>query len=266
MRLEHFLQLARELARVAVTYREQGVRLAGQNVDVKRPDQADQGLPYCGIAVNHQCVAARIGGYLAAFGNIGFEYLGEVFGRGITQRHHLDARADRVCSGDLVPRVACGDRHDGVHSVPFDQRCAVCVEQGFERRQQCGARQRRSCIDRAGTVHVGVDRVAELKSGAEDRAGDLANVGVDEVERDIAGFAPGARSWRQWDRRFRRHAARREGALSAAVARNCTAHPRRRCLQGSWFFQRLQIRRRWDVLARGKRYRRYREHEQTSHG
>jgi hypothetical protein len=69
---------------------------------------------------------------------------------------------------------------------------------------------------------------------------------------------PAAPGWRPRNCRRLCLAVRREGALPA-LARNSTAHPRRCCFQGSRLLQRLQLRLRGDVVARGERQRRDRE-------
>jgi hypothetical protein len=126
--LQHPLDLACDLGRVAVAGWEEGVGLPGQDVDVEGADQTDQGLPYRGVATHDQCVAPRIGADLAALGYKGLEHLGQVPGCSVAQRHDLGAPAQRV-PGDLVARCADGDRHDSVDAVPFDQGRAIFVEQ-----------------------------------------------------------------------------------------------------------------------------------------
>src|SRR6516225_4222741 len=59
LRLEHLLELARELSGVAVAHREEGVGLAGKDVDVERADQTHQGLTYRGVTADEQRVASR---------------------------------------------------------------------------------------------------------------------------------------------------------------------------------------------------------------
>ena len=55
--LQHLLELAGELGGVAVADREEGIGLAGQNVDVEGADQTDQGLADRGIAADDQRIA-----------------------------------------------------------------------------------------------------------------------------------------------------------------------------------------------------------------
>jgi len=162
LRLEHLLELAGELRGIAVAHREECVGLPSQDVDVERTHKTGQGLTDRRIAADQQRVTSRIGGDLAALGNIGLEHFGEVPGGSIAQWHDLGACADRVRTGQRVGRVAGGDWHDRVNPVALDQGRTVCVEQSLERGQQCRARQWRAGIYRAGAVHIGVDRIVQL--------------------------------------------------------------------------------------------------------
>src|SRR6516225_655449 len=91
------------------------------------------------------------------------------------------------------------------------------------------------------------------------------NIGVDKIERDIAGLPRGGGRCRRCDCRRRCDTLRRECALSAAVDRNCSTHPRRRCFQGTRLLERFQIGRRGDVLARSEEHRYHGERSQPAH-
>ena len=177
----------------------------------------------CRTAASPEMISALRAGSaadLAALGDIGFEDLGEILGRGVAQRHDLGrrrrwrSRRRRGCGS-----LPAGDRHHRIDPVSFDQGCAVLVEQGFERRQQGRARQRGAGFDRPGAVDVGVDRVVHLQGRSENCARDLANVGVDKIERDVAALArdPGGAgpvgTARRCRDRYRRDLLRHKGAL-----------------------------------------------------
>ena len=249
LRLQHRLEFAGELGRIAFANREHRIGLAGQKIGVEGADQADQRLPDRCIATDQQRIARVVAGDLAALGDIGFEDLGEILRRGVAHRYHLGAGADGGGAADRVGGGADRDRHDRIDPVLLDQGCAVLVEQGFERRQQGRARQRGAGFDRTGAMDAGVDRVAHLQGRAEDRARDHADIGIDEIESDVAALARdpggGRRPGRDRPRRRRvrcrrRLAALHKGALLVQIGRNGPADSRCRRLQGSRLFERHQ--------------------------
>ena len=79
---EHLFQFPGDLVRGALVGREQGIGLPGQGIDVEGADQAEQGLSDRRIAADDQRVATRLGGDLAALGDIGFEHLDQILRRG----------------------------------------------------------------------------------------------------------------------------------------------------------------------------------------
>ena len=228
--LQDLLEPGRDFRHVAIAGRKERKGLPGEHIDVEGADQPNQALADRRVATDDQRVTPGIGGDLAALADIGFEQLGEVFGRGIAQCDHLSAGAGRVRPADRVGNPGGGRRHDDIEPVFFDQRGAVLVEHGFERRQQRRARHRRAGLDRCRAMHVGVDRKVELQHGAENRARDLANIGVDEIQRDIAGLARGGTPLRR-QRRFHRASTRLERGLLTAIAGDGAVHPWLRRLQ-----------------------------------
>ena len=48
-----------------------------------------QGLAHRRVAADDQCVARRVGGDLAALGDIGLEHFCQILGRGVAQWHDL---------------------------------------------------------------------------------------------------------------------------------------------------------------------------------
>ena len=132
--LQDPLELAGPLCRFAVAHGKEGIGLTGQDVDVESSDETDQGLADRGVPGDDYRVGRWVGGNFPALGNIGFEHLGKVLGRGVAQWHDLGTGADCIRSGDKVAGRTRGHRDDGVDPIPFDQRRTVRVEQSLERR------------------------------------------------------------------------------------------------------------------------------------
>src|SRR5207302_144704 len=73
--LQHPLELAGPLCRIAVAHRKEGIGLTSQDVDVESADETDQRLADCGVPGDDQRVGGRVGGDFPALGNKGFEHL-----------------------------------------------------------------------------------------------------------------------------------------------------------------------------------------------
>ena len=240
--LQYPLELAGPLCRIAVADRKEGIGLTCQNVDIESPDETDQGLADRGVPGDDYRVGRRVGGNFPALCNIGFEHLGKILGRGVTQRHDLGTGAYRVRAGDKVAGRTRGQRDHGVDPIPFDQRRTIRVEQGFERRYQRRTLHRGAGLDGPGAMHVRVDRVVQVECSPENRAHDLPYVGVDKIEGYIAGLSGGRARTRRWNHGRFRGAGRDKGTLPAAIGGDRTVYSGFRSLQVARLLQRLQTR------------------------
>ena len=154
-----------------------------------------------------------------------------------------------VRAGDKIAGRTCRHWDHGVDSIPFDQRRAVRVEQSFERRQQGRTLHRGGGLNRPGAMHVRVDRVVQVECRPENGACDLPDVGVDKIQRHIAGLSGAHARTRRWDRGRLCGSRRDKGTLSAAIAGDRAVYSRLRGLQAARLLQGLQTRLRRQLLT-----------------
>ena len=125
---------------------------------------------------------------LAAIAGVLLQDLGEFVGRRKVQRH------DDAVVADARGGVRAGRRgRRGNHAVQragLQQRGAVLNQQRLQQRQQL-----RSCngmrrVQGHHAMHGRIDRIIHAKDGAQDLRHHLAQIGVREVERDVAAGIP----------------------------------------------------------------------------
>ncbi len=164
-------------------HRQQRVGAAGQLIHVESLRQLDQRLARVRLGADQQRVAPRIGGYARTAAREWLDQPRERVGGGEAQRHH----------GGAARRA--GAWHDAVDAVVQHHRGPVLAQQHLQRRQQLRTRNRICGVQRRRSLHRGIDRVGQVQHGSEHLGRDLANVGIDEVERDIAAIGT-AEQWR----------------------------------------------------------------------
>src|ERR1700755_3022586 len=91
-------------------------------------------------------------------------------------------------------------------------------------------------------MHVRVDRVVQVECGPEDRAHNLPYVGVDEIERYIAGLSGGGARTRGGHDGHWPGAGCDNGALSGAIGGDRTVYSRLRSLQAARLLQGFEAR------------------------
>ncbi len=187
-----------KILRVARVDGQDRVGLVRKHVDIERVHKIDQRLPRPRFAADEHGITRLIGGDLGARADELLQHLRQLFRRRVAQRNRDDPRRSGAARRDAAGSIR---RDDAIKAITLHEPRAVLGEQRLKRRQQRRARHRTCRMQGRGAMHGRIDRVVDLQQRAENLRRDLANVGVGEVEHDVAG--------RRFVRRRRRGEARR---------------------------------------------------------
>jgi hypothetical protein len=137
--------------------------------------------------------------------------LGQICRRGIAERH--DGRAGEAVAASEIGPAARTARHYAIEPVRAHQGGAVLDQKRLQGRQQLVPPERPHCVQRGGAVNRRVNGVILTEDPAENLGHDLADVGVGEIERDVAAPGHDSEGCRRAARRRRaiRRLCRRQG-------------------------------------------------------
>ncbi len=194
---EDGLQLAHDGLRLARLQREDAEGLTRQPVDVEGVDHVDHVDEVVLAAAEDENVAGGVRPQHGALRRQRLKQLLHLGGADEAQRHHHHAgagpslhRLERAAQAGAAANGLIG-RDDAIEPLRLHERRPVEVQDRLQGREQgCGGH-RLAGLQRNRALHPGVDDVVVAEGVAEDRLDHLLEIGVDEVERDLA-FGGGA--------------------------------------------------------------------------
>ena len=213
------LELRNDRLRLGVLKRQDRHRLVAHPVGVERQRRLDRGLAVGAVAENDQKIP---GGFRADHARTRPEPVDQVdqrLRRDIAQRQDRNAVAGAGVTDIRPARHGRRLEHDAVDVAALHQRCAVRLEHDLQHRDEVVLGQRPRRRDRDAAGDRGLDRVVQLQGVAEHRLHDFADIGVLEIQADIArlegrgrcaGVATAFRGAQKYEPLRRRSATRRD--------------------------------------------------------